>query len=237
MSFLIAVHVSEGIILASDRRTTYKDTQKSGNETIQRFGIQTTDSTDKTFKCPNGCGISTCGDATLLNKPIKGYVLEFIRDQILEDTIIDDIPEMLIKYFNTFMPVPTIEFIVAGYKKNNAVAEQKNFTIETKSKLIKSNTELPGVIWRGEGTTISRILLECGLKQDDKTYVDMPKNEILWQYMTLQDAVDFVRYAVEVTIKTMRFQSVNKTVGGNIDILVIKSDSTKWLQKEELGLT
>lgn len=31
MSFLIAVHVNEGIVLASDRRTTYTNTQKSIN--------------------------------------------------------------------------------------------------------------------------------------------------------------------------------------------------------------
>ena len=42
MSFLIAVHVNEGIVLASDRRTTYTNTQTIDNEIVQRIGIHTT---------------------------------------------------------------------------------------------------------------------------------------------------------------------------------------------------
>lgn len=52
MSFLIAVHVNEGIVLASDRRTTYTNTQQLGDTVVQRIGIDTTNSTDKTFVCP-----------------------------------------------------------------------------------------------------------------------------------------------------------------------------------------
>ena len=49
----------------------------------------------------------------------------------------------------------------------------------------------------------------------------MKENFIAWNFMTLQDAIDFVRYAINITIETMRFSNVNKTVGGPIDILVI----------------
>ena len=51
MSFLVAVHVNEGIVLASDRRTTYTNTQTIENKVVQRIGIHTTNSTDKTFAC------------------------------------------------------------------------------------------------------------------------------------------------------------------------------------------
>jgi 20S proteasome alpha/beta subunit len=71
MSFLIAVHVNKGIVLASDRRTTYTNTQSVNDKVIERIGIHTTNSTDKTFVCPNGAGISTCGDASLYGKPIN----------------------------------------------------------------------------------------------------------------------------------------------------------------------
>ena len=53
MSFLIAVHVNEGIVLASDRRTTYTNTQTSGSKIVQYIGVHTTNSTEKTFTCPN----------------------------------------------------------------------------------------------------------------------------------------------------------------------------------------
>lgn len=44
MSFLIAVHVNEGIVLASDRRTTYTNTQTCGDTIIQRILIASPDS-------------------------------------------------------------------------------------------------------------------------------------------------------------------------------------------------
>lgn len=77
MSFLIAVHVNEGIVLASDRRTTYTNTQTCGDTIIQRIGIHTTN--------PNGAGISTCGDASLLGKPITGFIQDMIRSRIGDD--------------------------------------------------------------------------------------------------------------------------------------------------------
>ena len=54
-------------------------------------------------------------------------------------------------------------------------------------------------------------------------------NDVLWDMMTLQDAIDFVRYAITTTIETMRFSNVDKTVGGPIDILVITTNESKWI--------
>lgn len=72
------------------------------------------------------------------------------------------------------------------------------------------------------------------LKNNDGTYTNLPYEDILWQYFTLQDTIDFARYTVETTIQTMRFKKVVETVGGEVDILVIMPDETKWLQKTEL---
>ena len=115
MSFLIAVHVNEGIVLASDRRTTYTNTQQLGDTVVQRIGIHTTNSTDKTFVCPNGAGISTCGDASLLGKPITGYIQEMIRSKIDESCLVENIPQIIVDYFNALSVVPDTNFVVAGY--------------------------------------------------------------------------------------------------------------------------
>ena len=53
MSFLIAVYVNEGIVLAGDRRTTHEHSKVG--ETIQHIGVHTP--TDKIFLCPNGRNI------------------------------------------------------------------------------------------------------------------------------------------------------------------------------------
>lgn len=236
MSFLIAVYVNEGIVLASDRRTTYTNTQKSGENIIQRIGVHLTNSTDKTFTCPNGAGISTCGEASLLGKPITGYIQDMIRTKISEEVAVKEIPQIIIEYFNALQEVPDTNFIVAGYNNSpNGEKCQMLYKLNIKSKQIESiDTSNQGAIWEGETYTLSRLLQNIAIKTSNGTYVDLPFEEILWGYFTLQDAVDFARYAVETTIQTMHFKNVIETVGGSVDILVITPDKTKWLQKEIL---
>lgn len=235
MSFLIAVHVNEGIVLASDRRTTYTTTETVGTTVTKYIGVHTTDSTDKTFLCPNGCGISTCGDASLLGSPITGYIQEMIRTKIDENSKVEEIPGILLQYFGGFSEVPNTNFIVAGYDVDEGKKEQKIYKVNVKTGLIHSiKTSTQGATWDGETYTVTRLIKEVALKNDDGSYTDLPYEEILWEYFTLQDAIDFARYAVEMTIQTMRFKKVVETVGGEVDILVITPDETKWLQKVEL---
>lgn len=62
-----------------------------------------------------------------------------------------------------------------------------------------------------------------------------PDLEVAWEFFSLQDGIDFAIYAIKTTIDTMRFQSVPKTVGGPIDILVIKpDDGVKWIARKDL---
>ena len=49
-----------------------------------------------------------------------------------------------------------------------------------------------------------------------------------------QDAVDFAKFAVEVTAKTISFQNRGKTVGGPVDILAIKPSGAFWVQHKEI---
>lgn len=233
MSFLIAVHVNEGIVLASDRRTTYTNTQEIDGKIVKRIGVHATNSTDKTFICPNGAGISTCGDASLLGKPITGFIQEMIRTRIDKDCDVEDIPQIIIDFFYGFANVPDTNFIVAGYSKQ----KKKQFLckVYVRSKEIDAiDTTGQGATWDGETQTLTRIIKKVALVTDNGNYSALPCEDILWQYFTLQDAVDFAKYAVETTIQTMRFKNVVETVGGNVDILVITPDETKWLQKEQL---
>ena len=235
MSFLIAVHVNEGIVLASDRRTTYTDTQIDNGITVQRIGIHTTDSTPKTFICPNNTGISTCGDASLNGKPLTGYIQEMIRCRIDKECNIEKMPEIIIDFFNKLKTVPDTNFMIAGYHNTDTGKEQRIYKLNVKSGNIKQvDTSSQGASWDGEILTLSRLIQNVALKNIDGSYTDLPYEEILWGYFTLQDAVDFARYAVETTIQTMRFKKVVETVGGAVDILVITPDEVKWLQKTEL---
>ena len=235
MSFLIAVYVNEGIVLASDRRTTYNRTENVKGVLVHKFGLHTTNSTEKTFLCPNGTGISTCGDASLLGKPITGYIKDVIRG-ISPETLVSDVPQMLVDYFISQSFVPDTHFFVAGYEKSNDQMNQKLYKVHLKddNPISVVDTSTQGAAWDGEILPLSRLLQNVAVKNQDGSYLDLPNEEILWGYFTLQDAIDFARYAVETTINTMRFKNVVETVGGNVDILVITPDETKWLQKTEL---
>ena len=235
MSFLIAVYVNEGIVLASDRRTTYSNTVEVEGNVIQRIGIHTTNSTDKTFMCPNGAGISTCGEASLQGAPITGYIQEVIRTQISEDCDVEEIPNLLIQYFQQLPTVPDTNFIVAGYKSVDEKKVQKVYKVNVKTSAVTAvDTTNQGATWDGESLTLTRLLLNVALVDQNGNCNPLPFEPILFEYFTLQDAVDFARYAVETTIQTMRFKNVVETVGGEVDILVITPDETKWLQKAEL---
>ena len=111
MSFLIAVHVNEGVVLASDRRTTYSNTTTIEDKVVQRIGVHTTNSTDKTFICPNNAGISTCGDASILGKPITGFIQEMIRERIGVECKVADMPQIIVDYFNGLPQIPDAHFL------------------------------------------------------------------------------------------------------------------------------
>lgn len=234
MSFLIAVHVNEGIVLASDRRTTYTQTSNENGQQVVKFGVHTTNSTDKTFVCPNGAGISTCGDASLLGKPITGYIQEMIRSGISVDTKTSDIPQIIIDYFYGKTIVPNSNFIVAGYDAVEDKKVQKLYKVRLADKNIEEiATDSQGASWDGETLTLTRLIQDVAVK-DIKGALLWLHDDILWNYFTLQDAIDFARFTVETTINTMHFKNVVETVGGNVDILVITPEETKWIQKEEL---
>ena len=235
MSFLIAVYVNEGIVLASDRRTTYTNTQTIDNTILKHIGIHTTNSTDKTFVCSNGAGISCCGETSLLGKPITGYIQDMIRYEISKECRIENMPQIIINYFNKLSEVPNTDFIVAGYDYTDGQKVQNIFKLNVKSKKNERiDTSSQGATWAGETITLTRLIQNVAVKTEDNQYLDLPFEEILWNYFTLQDAIDFARYAVETTIQTMRFKNVVETVGGTVDILVITPDETTWLQKEVL---
>ena len=181
MSFLIAVHVNEGIVLASNRRTTYTNTQSVGDKLIQRIGIHTTNSTDKTFICPNKAGISTCGDASLLGKPITGFIQEMIRERICTDCKVADMPQIIVDYFNGLSQIPDTHFIVAGYDEGEFGKQQLLYKVNVKSKIIEQiDTSAQGASWDGETYTLTRLVQNVAVKTNGENYIDLPSEEILW---------------------------------------------------------
>lgn len=232
MSFIITVHTNEGIIMASDSRTTYNTSNISPDGIITNFiGVQMTDTTYKTFLCNPRIGISTCGAADINNIPIAGYIEKFISEKVTNESSVDSISYGLIEYFSKY--TLSTNFIVAGYDKGDLTPKVNQVFIANGN--VKShNTSSPGAVWDGEITTLSRLVVPIGFRQPDGSYIDVENHGIAFNFFTLQDAINFAEYAVDVTIKTMAFETCAKTVGGPIDILAIKPDGAFWIQRKEL---
>lgn len=233
MSFIITVYTNEGIIMASDSRTTYTTTINLPDGNVEKhIGTQTTDSTYKTFICNKRIGISTCGTADISGKPIAGFIERFIAEKTSDESTVTEIANGLLTYFSQFDPKPSVNFIVAGYNPDSQQSISRVFVAT--NQILPINTAVAGTVWDGEAEVFQKVVKHIALKNDNGTYTDYPPRSIGFNFFTLQDAIDFAEYAVDITIKTMYFQDYVNTVGGPIDILAIKPSGTFWIQRKEL---
>lgn len=178
MSFIIAVYVHEGIVLASDSRTTYSRTlQQNNGSTVQQIGIHTTNSTKKTFLCNNNIAISTCGDASVQGLPITGYIETFSRKHLTTDTDIAQVPQLLLNFFKDYNPIPNTNFIVAGYSTLGEQKQQKIYKVLLKDGAISEiqTSGMQGAIWDGEILVLTRLLQPVGLKKMMESITTFPR--------------------------------------------------------------
>lgn len=236
MSFIITTYCNEGIVMAADSRVTYNTSnQDEDGKLISNVGINFSDNVNKLFLTSNGIGISTCGDASVTNnetgimEPISGHIERIINERIDDKSNVEDIKNIIVDYFNDFTTTPDTCFHIAGYdERYNRKIIRLYLGSEHKEVL---GSEIAGASWDGETMYFSKLINETSVNNGDFTF---PQLDIPFQFFNLQDCIDFSRYAVDITIKTMRFDSVVKTVGGNIDVLVIKPKESLWISKKEL---
>lgn len=215
MSFIITIYTNEGIVMASDSRSTTSTTQFLPNGTIANsLGTQITDTTYKTFLYDNRIGISTCGAATINGKPITGYIERFLMENEAKKYTVHAVSEALLTHFSSLSPADDIHFFVAGYGDSDTpIVEQ----VVTKGAIINSaNVQIKGAVWDGEMGIFARLVNPVIVNNMNGTYYDLPAYVTNYEFFTLQDAVEFAEYAIDVTIKTMKFQNCVKTVGGPI---------------------
>ncbi len=249
MSLIITTYVREGIVMSSDSRLSI-------NSALVH-NITQTDSVRKTFLTENGIGISTCGAADVKGVPISGFVDSFISEEIGNKRfIVEDVADKLMNYFKLIDPELNTIFHVAGYDKmlevdrtneknqidKSAVAivktihKQSIYIIEIKTgtKIDIIQTRNPqDTVFHGETKAIARLLNTATIQHAGQS-TPLPFNGIPYSFFTLQDAIDFNRFVIQTTIDAMRFELAYKTVGGPIDVLVIKPEKVEWISKKNL---
>lgn len=223
--------------MASDSRLTLSTEHKQESKVVQ-MAVGLSDSNYKTFLVPHNIGITTYGSAEIQGVPIGGYIDSFVIEYLSENPLpIDEIPSILLSYFHRFDPIPATQFHIAGYKFGEGQPEQQVWHVDIAKKRIErlNPSGQQGASWGGEVDILARLIqpvavltAEGGIRQV------LPHFSIPWQFFTLQDSIDFCIFAIRSTIDAIRFQPRPKTVGGPIDVLVIKPDKAFWVQRKEL---
>jgi 20S proteasome alpha/beta subunit len=235
MSLVVTVYVPEGLVMAADSRLTLEFELPQASGPPKHHSIPSSDSTYKVFLIPSRIGISTFGAAAVETTPVAPLVEAFAAKELQAAAKPpDEVAEALLQHFRTLAGPPAVRFHVAGYKGT----EQEVFDIDVAGNVAKQvNTSGPGAAWGGEADALSRLLSRVGtLDQAGKFANELPLFGVAFQHFTLQDAIDFAVYAIRTTADTMRFQMRPQTVGGPIDILVIRPTEARWLRRKELRI-
>ena len=243
MSFVIAVYVPEGIVMASDSRQSV--TIEGRNPDGKPFKVETvnSDAIIKTFLLEkHQVGISNFGQDLLGGIPIAGHIKRFIEEELTPRDDVTSVPKKLVDYFRKSFPEADAGFHVAGYRKEGKVSIPHIYSCHVARNVVERRNTKPdgsityGATWSGQGDILSSILIPVTVKDDkgnDK--VIRSPAPIIWDAMSLQDAVDFSIYAIRTTIDTMRFQARPKNVGGPIDVLVLTPEEARWIQRKQLS--
>jgi len=239
MSFIITLHVQEGIVMASDSRITYNSAYSSNKDSGKSpfdDSIALTDASYKTFRAGNSIGLSMFGMANIKGVAMRAYVEDFISECIVADkTDIEEVPGLLVDYFNHMSDVPETGFHVAGFHTHGNQRSMRAWRVYVASKKITPivpQQQRRGAIWDGEQDILARLFhKELHIKNPGAEYTPIETYRIPFEMFTLQDAIDFAVYAIRITADTMRFQLRPNTVGGAINVLVIKQNESFWVQQ------
>jgi hypothetical protein len=195
-----------------------------------------TDSVNKLFIAPNQVGIATYGAADIQGVPIAGYVEAFIQERLDDRVDVDAAPQLLLEYFRALPGPPATYFHVAGYKSEAGRRVQHVWEVNIAGNTAQrvNQPDRQGARWGGEVDVLSRLLNPVFLRDPLGAYQELPSHPIPWQFFTLQDAIDFAAYGMRATIESLRFQARAKSVGGAVDILVLKPTSFEWVSKKQL---
>lgn len=237
MSLIITTYIREGIVLSSDSRLSIS------HKVLGIKNITQSNAVRKTFVTSNSVGISSCGAADINGVPIAGFIDSFISEEIADnDYTVEEVTDLLMEYFRKIDNNLLTFFHVAGYDNNmvgnKTVKSQKLYRIHVKNNSkedIIKNKIVQGSIFNGYPHVLAKLLNPVYIKNNDgKPDSFIPFNGIAWSFLNMQDAIDFNRFGTQTTIDAMRFETIDKTVGGPIDILVISPVNHYWVQKKNL---
>lgn len=243
MSFVVTVYVPEGIVMACDSRQSVSIERKTAEgEKLPTIQTVASDFTYKLFLLKQQeVGISAYGETLLGRVQMESHIKRLEEERLKDNDTVDKVADKLMAYFRGKFPQANSIFHIAGFKKEEGISiphvyvcyigkdkrERVNFDIN-------ANRVKYGCSWGGETDIILLLLKPYQVLGPDNKPAPVTSFPIIWDSMNLQDAIDFAVYAVRTTIDTVRFQARPKTVGGEIDVLLLTPIEGQWVQKKQL---
>ena len=215
MSFMCCVYLPEGIVMAADSRITQEDTVKKevdGREYFTKTKYTLSDNGQKIFLLSKvRCGISFCGKAFIDGMTIADYLRQFEISQLDETDTVCTVAEKLLRYYGRSETM----FFVAGYLNDEPfVYDISNNKCSRRN--IRDESVTYNALWNGKQDAVTKLL-----NAD-------PVCRINWTCLPLKDGVELAEFLVDLTIKYERFSSDIQTCGGDIDVLIMTTDSAFW---------
>lgn len=239
MSFVITLYVREGIVMAADSRLSLEraDPQPDPNAVVRHLITGQTDTGQKLFLAPNGAGIALTGSASVSGVPLADHMRAFLATPLPDPGCIDATARQLLAFLkDRGAQLPTSLF-VAGYATVAGMPQQQVWAADSATGAceLRNGSGKPGATWGGEVDIVARLVqpvaqVDCA----GNVVAQLPHHDIEWGLFTLQDAIDFAVFAARCTAGIMQFQSRPKTVGGPIDVLVLKPGGAEWIQRKAL---
>lgn len=217
MSLLVVSLLNDSIIMGSDSRTTYKYSDR----------VEYVDAAYKTTLMDGRIGISHCRNASLFGKRIEEYLEDFAKKY--SGRSITRIPRLLKEYFLNIKSDCDIAFFVAGYEND----KPRVYRIHTKGSIETCNTNVPQVWWEGERDVASRLFSPNLYFTVGARYEKHSHYKLAIDKFSIKEGVEFTNFLIETAGKTLYFQEADKTIGGPIDILILKRNGLSyWHQRK-----
>ena len=216
MSLIVTVIVKDAIIMTSDSRTTY--IYKDGK-------VSYSDHANKTYLFDGRIGISTCRNAKVNDVDVEMHLADF--EKIHKNKSITRIPRLLKEYFINLDSKCDICFLVGGYEKGKPYL----YLIYTQGEILKCESRFPAAIWEGEKDIPSRLFTTVYVKKGTN-YTKHCENKLNIDKFSILDGIEYAKLVINTAKNVMKFQDVNQTIGGAIDVLILKEDKAFWYEKK-----
>jgi hypothetical protein len=231
MSLVVTVYVPSGIVMAADSRMTVlrSEDREEGEQKLRvQQQLVLSDNAYKVVELRSvGVGVSVYDAGVINNQPVDSHVHRFEEEAVTGEDDVITVTDKFLQYFQGNFPGVNVGFHVAGYKLEGRASVPY---------VLVGHTVHEPQIRRVNATEDGKV--QYGITRAGDTLIANrmidPQHLPLFPAMPLQDAVDYAVHLIRTTIDTMRFEPRFPSVGGPIDILVVRPDGMSWVQRKEL---